>query len=232
VSYDSEAKKNMRLGSGTEYLLRYGYGGLLFALLAVLIAPGVTGDLIEGLGVALAPLAAVACGAGLYVLERYVLSEWTLFMFVQYYAHRLVDCLWGHTKLDKVTDAEHYIRLLISSQPDTRKCSRRRARLAYVAACRYFFDEKTKKRYGIAHGEMHVLWLTAWELLGFSLYIYLGADPRHALALALLIGACAVFAVGVMADMQVHREECHILRTQQADLTTFLRSSGYMSPAK
>lgn len=203
---------------GLPRILRYGYGGLLLMLLAAVINPKEVAAVVGSLGTVLAPLAALGVGAGIYAIHRYVIGEVGLYPCL-HLIHRIWDRLRG--RRDSTTDTVRFLATLGV------KCGDRRA--SYTAARRHFFDSAVREQLDIAHGELHILWITVDEALLASVYLRVhGRLWLPLLLIGLFVAGCAAYA-----DIRQHQLERHMLRIEEGEnlgkgkISSFLRARGY-----
>lgn len=200
-----------------ERLLGYSYSGILLLFIVAIIEPIIITPIINSLGVVLVILMVFALGATIYVIHRYVLGEIFLYPFL-HLAHLVWDRIWGRSGLYSTSTTSYLGALGV-------RLGERRA--AYNVVREQFFHHYLRDRLDIAHGEVHMLWITVDELLVASAYLIV--IDRHAivlLSISLIIAVCAT-----IADIRQHQFESHFLKhaEHRGKLRPFLEEIGYLS---
>lgn len=217
---DTENELLSRLGVTPEQVVGYFYAGLFSAVVCSLVAPAATKATVDNLGPVLATLAAFALGVGIYVLYRRLIGE--LLLYPIYHAvHGLIDALFRRPP-ERRTSTTNYL----GGLGVPLGCRR----IAYTTIREVLFDTETQRRLDLAHGEIHVLYLTAIECWLAALYLRFEAQP---VAGAWIITALLAFLAALFSDTRQHSLEVQLLRNFGAErLRTFLEESGYLDTRK
>ena len=208
----------VRLGVTPEQLLGYGYAGLLASFVASLIEPNFVKHLIAALGPFLAAIVALALGVGIYVAYFKIVGEFLLYPF-HHLVHKLVDRV--RKRIGKVgTSCVAYIGEL--GVPFGQR------RAAYEAIKAAYYQDRERRRIQLAHGELHVLYLTAVEAGAAALYLFARARPTEVWATTAIV----FYVAALIADLRQHTLECYMLKTRaETELRKFLNDAGYSKRA-
>ncbi|HEX9670795.1 MAG TPA: hypothetical protein VGC93_15085 [Thermoanaerobaculia bacterium] len=200
-----------------EQLLGYAYAGLLSAVIAAALEPSRVQGFVGSLGGLLASLAALGIGVGIYVLYFKVVGEFLIYP-LQHALHRLVDYARGRRAAFSTSSVAYLGYLGV-------RFGHRRA--AYEAIKAFFFEGKARRRIQLAHGELHVLYLTAVEAAAAASYLAGHKRPyTH-----WLWSAAIVFGAAIVADTRQHMIEASMLRAHDPEeVQQFLSNGGYRHP--
>lgn len=208
-----------RLSVTPEQLIGYAYGGLLSVLISAIIQPTFVESLVKSLGGILVTLVALAIGVGIYVLYFKVIGEFILYLF-QHGVHFVFDWM-RRTPREKRTSSTSYLGYLGV------RWGLRRA--AYEEIKASFYDIKTCRRIQVAHGELHVLYLTAVETLFAA--GYLAAKGGDYTPWFWVTGI--VYLAALIADTRQHFIEASMLRAQdETEVKNFLTKGGYLGVSR
>ena len=201
---------------GIVRVLRYGYCGMLFALLSAAIEPKAVALVVNALGMTFMLLATLGIGASIYAVHRHIVIEVFLYPALQF-----IHCFWDKIRQSSgknSTNPVAYLRALGVEQGY--------GRAAYFAVRGQFFEPNKRERLDIVHSELHMLWITASKTLFAA--IYLAATGRQSLvlfAISILITLCAT-----IADIRQHQLECLHLKIaeRKGEVRCFLRKTNYL----
>ena len=126
---------------GIVRILRYGYGGMLLALLSAAIEPKAVALVVNTLGTIFALLTALGIGAGIYVVHRHVVGEVFLYP-VLHFIHHIWDKIRRSSGVNS-TNTVAYLRALGVKWGN--------GRAAYSAVRRLFFESNVREQLDIAH---------------------------------------------------------------------------------
>jgi hypothetical protein len=206
-----------RLGVTPEQLVGYYYAGVFVALAATSIDHDRVKSLVDALGSVLAAMVVFGIGIGTYVLHRRVVGELLLYPLI-HLVHSFVDRLVGHTEA-RATSCTGYLRYLGVTLGNRRS--------AYNAIRSAFLDETTRRQLDLAHGELHVLFLTA-IVSGVTAGIK-SLSQRPVWSRAWVAVAVFCFIAGVVADIRQHSLETSLLRLQgESNVKHFLARGGFI----
>lgn len=208
----------VRLGLTPEQLVGYSYAGLLSTFIATLLEPDAVSRIVMALGGVLSGLVALALGVGIYVLYFKILGEFVLYP-LQHLVHLALDRLRGKVG-SHVTSCVRYLGGL--GVP----VGQRRA--AYEALKASFYPEPLRRRIQLAHGELHVLYLTAVECSAAALYLQMSGRQAQ----IWWVVAASVYFAALVGDLRQHTLECHMLKSRrQPEVNKFLTDGGYARTA-
>jgi len=211
----------VRLGVTPEQLIGYAYSGFLAFVIGTIIDRSFAAQLVEALGGFLTAVVALTLGVGIYVFYFRLLGEFVLYPF-QHLVHSCLDWVRGRT-------AQHPTSCIGYLGAFGVPIGLRRA--AYEATkALYYKDLRVRRRIQLAHGEIHVLYLTAVETVAAAIYVYLH-DGHAGYWIAF---AAAFYLAALIADVHQHSLECGMLKSPiYGDLGEFLDRSGFLAkPAK
>lgn len=205
---------------GANRIIKYGYGGMLFALLAAIIDPTHTKTVVSSLGPLLAPLSVFSVGIAIYIVHRYVIGE---FLFrLTHIIHNIYDRLDGSQGLSSTCTTTYLEALGVK---------RGNSRSAYTAMRKLFFEQDVRSNFDKNHAELNVLYITAEETLLAAVYLAMsgsivmsGRISDYLLIISLVFYWCAI-----TGDIRQHRLECHLMKTDRQKLCRLLQNVGYLS---
>lgn len=202
--------------------IRYAYGGFLLVGLATVFAPNAVRQALTVAGPAVSLLVIFFAGACIYVVNRHVLGEFLVYPLM-HVVHAILDRL--TLGQDQSSSVLHFMGTL--GVPLLAR------RAAYTQIRREFLTGPLRVRLDLAHTEVHVLYITALEFTGASLYLFLRTAPDVRNALVCLSIGILVLIAGFITDIQQHKLEYGILThafTNDA-LSTFLSGRGFIRTA-
>ena len=200
---------------GANRILKYGYGGMLFALLAAIIDPVHTKTVVSSLGPLLAPLSVFSVGTAIYIVHRYVIGE----LFIFKVAHRI------HGVYDRVNGSQGLSSTCTTKYLEALGVKRVNCRSAYTAMRKLLFDQDVRNNLDKNHAELHVLYITAEETFLAAVYLAMSGRIVYLLfAISLVIGWCAI-----TGDRRQHQLECHLMKIDRQKLCELLHNVGYLS---
>lgn len=204
---------------GAVRILRYTYGGLLFALLLAIVNTIKATQITEALNPLFTTIVIIITGIGIYVVHRHVLREIVIFPIVHHTYHLFGKILLG------VKEPYDYIDFLkkLKIKPGL-------SRSAYSSIRQCLFTPKTRERLSFLHFELHILWITVEELLFFAFYIRYKNIPKESTFLMFIIIAAIIAVLGLLAEYRQNLDEYHMLMVyhKQGRLESFLKWHGYL----
>ncbi len=205
------------LGLTPERVVAYAYAGLFVAFAGAIVDPVAVKRLVDSLGGFLSTLVTLALGVAVYVFHRQVLGE--LFLYhVHHLIHRGLDFLAGRSgnQLSSSTAYLGYLGVPLGSR-----------RNAYGAIREVFLDEETKRRLDLAHGELHVLNLTAVGCLAVGLLRLFGSG--RAASLPWIVAGIVTYAGALVGEIRQHSLETRMLKSlDYKSLMDFLLRTRYV----
>jgi hypothetical protein len=195
-------------------VIRYGYAGMLFTTILLVVNRSFVKSLTESAGAVLTPFIVVTIGACIYVFYRYLLGEWLLYPL----AHRF-DSKENRGTTGALSPHGYLEQLGVPKQ---------QRRGAYNAMRREYITDPLKKQLDLAHAEAHILYITSVELAGLAVYLPFSSS-RWWWSLVVAGPALLFLYCAIKADNNQHRYELSsILSVKQTDeLKTFLAARGY-----
>jgi|WetSurMetagenome_2_1015567.scaffolds.fasta_scaffold16208_2 hypothetical protein len=206
-----------KLGLNAERVAGYLYSGICISIVSTLIFPKEVSALISALGGVLSVLSVFAIGFATYVLYRYIIGEYLLFP-LQHFIHRLLDYILGRSKKNPTSSIDFIKNLGVP------KGLRRDA---YTAIRDAFFNDETRARLDLVHGEIHALYITAVDSflisgLSFLKPMYIPNWTWIFVGIFTLIG-------GLIADTHQHTIETRMIKAiDPSKLKEFLRQDGHL----
>lgn len=210
------------LGLTVNQILRYGFGGILLFLLAAIIEPYKTWQLVDILGEVFFPFIALAIGILIYVFYRPILGRWILWPFFDL-IHGWFESMWGYKK----------------NQANTHNCKRkylinkfkvapaRNAIDAYRLIRDNKFDKEVAESFQTQHSEIHLLYITFIVIILAAPYIYFVKGNIN-WAIFSCVMAIACLTMGMVSDIQLCRVECAYMKTlSDEEVTNLLKRAGY-----
>jgi len=214
---DPEEQILGRLGLTPEQVVGYLYAGLFSALLTAIVAPVRIKAVVDALGGFLATIAVLAMGIAIYVAYRRLLGECLLYP-CHHAIHKLVDRLFRR-HLGRVTSTTAL--LAVYGVPFGSR------REAYTTIRELLFDAEMRRRLDLAHGEIHVLYITAVGC--FCVIIYQIFEVPSRSNWGWLLALAVSYSAAVFADIQQHSLEAQLLRNQGKDsIISFLGRHGFL----
>jgi hypothetical protein len=211
------------LGIGIHELLRYGYAGLLAFAVAGITFPEWMTARIEQLGSVVTPLVAIVLGAAIYTVYRHSVGELAI--------HALVK--WVHKKCDS------------RREPSQPTCKYRYLEIEYrvdsgdsLDAFRLIRDADAGgstrwSSFFREHSEVHILYLTFFELLFIATPFAL-AVHRWGLSASFLVASLFFIAIGLYADIRLNKRETAFLRRIEREegerIRSLLEAAKYTAP--
>lgn len=214
---DEKTSLLQTLGVTPEQIIGYAYAGLLAAACFAIVDSQSIKSFIDSIGSLLSTLIFLGLGIGIYTFYFLVLGEFILYPF-QHFLHRLMD------KIRKKSGAQHTSTIAFIGYLGV-PIGYRRA--AYEAIKSDFYDVEERKRIQLAHGELHVLYLTAVELSVTALYLRFALGNSN---LQFIVMALIAYLGALIGDTRQHSLEAHKLKTYgQEKVKNFLLEIGYIS---
>jgi hypothetical protein len=198
-------------------VIRYGYAGMLFTTILLVLNRSFVKSLTESAGAVLTPFIVVTIGACIYVVYRHLLGEFILYRLAHFFDNR------GSKKNRGTTGA-----LSPHGYLEQLGVPKRQRRDAYNAMRREYLSEPLKKQLDLAHAEVHILYITFVEGAGLAVYLPFSSSSWWTFWIV-TISALLVLFCAIAADIKQHRYELNsILSVKQIDeLKSFLAARGY-----
>ncbi len=203
-------------GVTPEKVVGYAYAGLLAAVCLGLARPDILEQVVEALGLLLSVAVAFAIGIGIYAFYFNVIGEFILYPF-QHTLHFLLDLIWRKTGQNHTCDIAYlgYLGVPIGLR-----------RQAYETLKSEFYELERRRRIQLAHGEIHVLYLTFVELIVVGIYLVFHQSIPHA---PFLFASLIVYFGALIADIKQHSIEAHLLKAyNEKELRKFLIKRGFI----
>jgi hypothetical protein len=205
------------LGVTPEQIIGYAYAGLLAAACLAIVDSQSIKSFIDSLGALLSTLIFLGLGIGIYTFYFLVLGEFILYPF-QHFFHTLMD------KIRNKTGAQHTSTIAFIGYFGVPVGYRR---AAYEAIKSNFYDVEERRRIQLAHGELHVLYLTAVELSITAMYLKFILGNSN---VQFIIMAVIAYLGAFIGDTRQHSLEAYKLRAYgQEKVKAFLSEIGYIS---
>jgi hypothetical protein len=215
---------------GLRELLRYGYAGFLCVLVAALMDGPSTQALITWLGPVLAPLAALAVGALVYVLFRAGVGDFFLWRFV-------------HSRHMKQGVQPAQIRCKVRFLEKELGVTKGQGEQAYRLVRDTLLEDHQRENFHTQHSECHILYLTSSVcLLAFFVYLlslplaWTGLLPRamsSLLSWTFLAIAVLTFVAGLFQDARICWAERaavgELASRDREKLDRVLRGGGFLA---
>lgn len=210
---------------GIRELLRYGYGGILCAVVAALVDGEATSKVVESLGDVLSSLAALAVGAAVYLIFKTLVGDLFLWPLIN----------WSHAKVEDIlkrTPTRCKVRYLEREQ----RVRRGQGLAAYALVRDRLLAEHARERFHVQHSEGYLLFLTAF-VCGLGSFLacsgVLPGEVRPGVVPGLAATAVVAFAAGTWHDIQLCRaERAEISALGHPELQDALRDGGFLEPEK
>jgi hypothetical protein len=210
-----------KLGLNPERVAGYVYSGLFTSVVAAFLAPNAVRGLVDSLGGVLSTLAALALGIAVYVFYRQLIGEYFLYP-LHHLLHGFLDSAFRRSgeRLTSSTAFLAYLGVPFGHRRD-----------AYTTIREIYLQEMTRTRLDLAHGELHVLYITACGCLVVVLCGLL--SPGRDVGLVWIIGGIVSYLAALVGDIHQHSLETQMLkRIDRAELLEFLFKAGYVVDAK
>ncbi len=207
-----------KLGLTPEQIVGYVYAGMFIAFAVVAVDAPFVKEAVKSLGGLLSTMVVLSLGVGAFVFYRRIIGE-----FVLYHAHHAV-----HRTLDLVLGRKGHALTSCTAYLAFKGVPLGSRRAAYTAIREVFFDKHARRRLDLAHGEIHVLYLTAIGC--FAVTLYLLFDHAGGLTNNAWPSVGALSYLGALwADIQQHSVETQMLKVlDEAKLRSFLEGGGYL----
>lgn len=176
--------------------LNYGYSGFLLLGIIYLNDNLFVRSLVENLGPVISVILTLSLGATAFIAYRYILGELLIYPL----GHVL------HKFISPKTSTLVFLKDVMSVKYNVFFL-----RNIYNSIRRRFFSKELLGKLDLAHAEIHVIYVTAIQLIGnfFYLTLHKPNDPNKTYWLVL---GLIFLAVGMVADMWQHSNECGVLK--------------------
>ncbi len=214
------------LGFSLNHILRYGYSGLLVALMSSIIYPAFTKRTFESLGDVLSPLVLIALGASFYSFYKPVINEMIFANLFEFF-HRFEQTSKDNQDKNICTCRTFYLEKKFAVP---RKYIWNAYRIVRHHLLNKEFPEMSK-RVEQQHSEIHLLFLSS-SILGLSLIFLFVSQLLHGwhridLTLLIFVGFILSTWFGIRADINLCRYEAsflYLLKNQ--DIEELLKKVG------
>jgi hypothetical protein len=136
---------------GIRELLRYGYAGVLCVLVAALLNPDKTSQIVTSLGSVLSPLAALVVGTVTYLVFKAIIGDFFLWDLIHWFHSRRQSPAASRSSPCKV----RYLEQEYQVPP-------RHGAAAYALVRDQLLKEHVRERFHVQHSEGYLLFLTAF----------------------------------------------------------------------
>ena len=212
----------LRLGQ----LIRYGYSGLLFFLVAASLEPVQTKQLIESLGPVLTPLVALVLGVAVYVLYKELLGEMVLYP-VRHMLHTMGGRICHRIRL-RTAAAQGTVGSVPALLGSLKVPFGQRQWAYRCLRATSFVTPERNQLLDLLHSEIHVIYVSAVQLAAAGFYRGWLRQPSQGWFLAALV----LLIVALVVDWRADYLDAAYMRTQRAALANALRSLGIEVPQR
>jgi hypothetical protein len=185
------------IGDSAERFIGYLYSGILILILLTIEDRQFVESFVKATGGILTAIICMSAGIGVYAIYFRLIGE--LFLFpLHYIMHTILDVVtgrWGEKRTCSLGVLHLYGVNFLS------------LRGSYEFIKRAFLNKEEGADIGVAHGELHVLYITSSLYLFISLVVYVAA----------LIG-----------DIRQHKSETFILKANKSKVVELLKRAGYI----
>ncbi len=203
------------IGFTVNEIFRYGYPGLLSFLVATLISPDGTKNIVDALGGGVfSSFIAFGLGGAIYIFYRPFICDRVLFR-VCHRIHRWRKPKWGHQKTNSEDIRCNCVFHLLEEKFGVSRSNRLNA---YRVVRDEKFNAKFRRNIYLQHSEIHLLYLTAFILWVALMYLILAPLFSPCLnwervELIVLFPIISVLCLwfGFQADIDLCRRECAYL---------------------
>ena len=210
------------IAASAERFIGYLYSGFLLVVIALLERDNLaklgfsTGNPVSVTGGFLAAIIIFVLGIGVYSVYFRVLGEFVIYP-IQHILHHLFFDLGRKAP----TARSSPVGLMVGYG-----VSKWHARAAYMRVRDEFFTKKHQIEIQVAHGELHVLYITATvSLCAFFILKSRGLLP----SVIYLIVSGLFFVFALMGDTRQHTTEAVYIRKKEAKIKEFLQEEGFIS---
>lgn len=202
-------------------ILRYAYGGFLAYLVAAIVWPVGTKNVIEILGTTISVLTAYALGGAIYIGYRPIIGE--IFNHLHEWVHG-----WFNKKFIKNGYGYTCRTLLLTN----------RYGVSFIQAPEAFrtirdcnkFDQKRQERYHKQHSELHALNVTSVVLIFSAVMVWAKpvAEPKLSPWVLLVLGIFALIS-SFVGEILLCRQECKcVLEINSKDIERILEQGEFI----
>lgn len=207
------------LGIGLSRLLRYSYGGFLLIVLASVVNPTYTREVLAAIPWELAALSALLIGASIYAVHRSVVIP----------IHHLGLCLilWARDKVSRTSPRESLSPTRWLGAIGVKNGEKM---LAYTVLRRSdFFGERGKREFDVAHAESGLIVMTFEGLLLAAFYARFHPASSQVSWLTLCSLSLVFLVASYPSGYVQHQIECRRMRLREADVKATLGDLGMLS---
>jgi hypothetical protein len=194
------------LGITINHIFRYGYAGFLSVLIAVIINPDETKEIVEALGNVLSPIVAFAVGGAIYALYRAVIGDSLLFPLADKW-HRNWHPWPCHPAPDNCKF--HFLQKGFNIVFSDRW-------IAFGAIRDGLFETERARRFEEQHSEVHLIYITFTVAAVVTAYLLINQFSMQRTWIFFAFTWLCLFS-GIYADILVCRRECAYLRKLSAE---------------
>lgn len=198
-----------------EKLIGYFYAGLLTMAILAIENQNFVESFVKATGGFLAAIICFAVGICIFTIYFRILGGFAIYLF-QHAIHILFDLLCRRKPHERTST----IGLLVYL-----KVPLLRTRGAYEKIKESFFTQQERSGIQIAHGELHVVYLTS--VITFSTYFIIKCTTGTPSNIYLLI-AIISFLAALIGDTRQHSHEAFLIKIKIEDIKEFLSEHGYI----
>lgn len=176
--------------------LNYGYSGFLLLGIIYLNDNSFVRNMVENLGPVISTILTLSAGATVFIAYRNIIGELIIYP-TTHLLHKLISPETSTLVfLKEVLSIKYNVFLL---------------RNVYNSIRRRFFSRELLSKLDLAHAEIHVIYVTAIQLIGnfFYLGIYKANDANK---FYWIVIGLTFLIVGIIADIWQHSNECSLLK--------------------
>jgi hypothetical protein len=207
-----------KLGIGLSRLLRYSFGGFLLILLAAIVNPTDTKNVLDAIPWELTALAVVVVGTGIYAAHRSLivpihhLGLMLILWFCDFIGRVERDDSMSPTRWLGSIGVPRFWRML--AYTTLRQCD--------------FFPEQERETFNVAHAESGLVVMLAEGFAAAALYALAYPSKSQVGSLPLSLIAGAFFLASYPSALCQHRLECMRFRDRERDVKSKLQAVGIL----
>jgi uncharacterized membrane protein len=203
------------IGDSAERFIGYLYSGILILILLTIEDRQFVESFVKATGGILTAIICMSAGIGVYAIYFRLIGE--LFLFpLHYIMHTILDVVtgrWGEKRTCSLGVLHLYGVNFLS------------LRGSYEFIKRAFLNKEEGADIGVAHGELHVLYITS--LILFMTYWILEYFSKQPSSLYLFI-SLVVYVAALIGDIRQHKSETFILKANKSKVVELLKRAGYI----
>ncbi|HYQ57981.1 MAG TPA: hypothetical protein VEP89_11625 [Draconibacterium sp.] len=204
-----------KIGISGEKIFGYLYAGILALICFAFIDLDLLKNITKDLGAIIIILIIIGIGTAIYVIYFRIIGDLLLFQ-AQHLLHKVAD-YFNNRKGEARTCSMSFLEAI--------GVSKSLQRPAYESIKNDFITSKERKSVQIAHGELHILYLTFVELFLSYLISYF---IKHNHQVWFLCSSLICLALAFIADTMQHMRETAYLKRNETDIITYLKELGFI----